>query len=55
MQLLEGQKQLGITMGCDSGASSVRVMDVEVPKQDMVSRSIRKGSRNKGDSFVVIH
>ncbi len=52
VQLLERQKQLGSTMGCDSGASPVGVEDIEVPKQDIVSRSIGKGNRNKGEIFV---
>ncbi len=52
MQLLEGQKQLGSTMGSNSRASSCRVMQVEVPKQDMVSRGIRNSSRNKGKNLV---
>ncbi len=47
MQLLEGQKQLGSTMWCNSGASPVRVVHVEVPKQDMVGRGIGNSSRNK--------
>ncbi len=52
MQLLEGQKQLGSTMGCNSGASPVGVVDVEVPKQDMVGRSIGNSSRNEGKNFM---
>ncbi len=47
MQLLEGQKQLGSSMWHDSGASPVRVVNVEILKQNMVSRSIRNSSRNK--------
>ncbi len=52
MQLLEGQKQLGGTMGSNSRASPSRVMQVEVPKQDVVGRGIRHGSRNKGKNFM---
>jgi hypothetical protein len=39
-------------MRCDSGASPVGVVDIEVPKQDMVSRSIENSSRNKGEDCV---
>ncbi len=52
MQLLEGQKQLGSTMGCNSWASPVWVVDVEVPKQDMVGRGIRSSGRNKGKNLM---
>ncbi len=52
MKLLKGQKQLGSAMGCDSGASPVWVVDVEVPKQDMVGRGIRNSGRNKGKNLV---
>ncbi len=52
MQLLKGHKQLGSAMGCDSGASPVWVVDVEVPKQDMVGRDIRNSGRNKGEILV---
>ncbi len=49
---MEGQKQLGSTVGCNSGATPARVMQVEVPKQDVVSRGIRHGSRNSGKNLV---
>jgi hypothetical protein len=39
-------------MGCGSGASSVGVVNVEVPKQDLVSRSIRNSSRHKGKKLM---
>ncbi len=52
MQLLEGQKQLGSTMGYNSGASPVRVVHVEVPKQDMVGRGISNSSRDKGKNLM---
>jgi hypothetical protein len=47
MQLLKEQKKPGSRMGCNFGASPVWAVDVEVPKQDMVSRGIRNSSRNK--------
>jgi hypothetical protein len=46
--LWERQKQLRSPMGLDSGTSPVRMVDVEFPKQDMVSKSIINSSRNKG-------
>ncbi len=52
MQLLKGQNELGSTMGCNSGASPVWVVDVEVPKKDMVGRGIRNSGRDKGKSLV---
>jgi hypothetical protein len=52
VQLLERQKKLGSTIGPDSGTSLVRVVDDEVPKQDMVSRGIRNSSRNKGNNLM---
>ncbi len=39
-------------MGCNSGATPVRVMQVEVSKQDVVGRGIRHGSRNKGKNLM---
>ncbi len=54
MQLLKGQKQLGSTMGWNSGASPVWVVDVEVPKQDMVGRGIRNSGRNKEKNLMGI-
>ncbi len=39
-------------MGCNSGATPVRVMQVEVPKQDMVSRGIRHVSSYIGNNLV---
>ncbi len=52
MLLLEGQKQLGSTMGCNSGASPCRMIQVEVPKQDMVGRGIGNSSNDKGKDFM---
>ncbi len=52
MQLLERQKQLGSTMGCNSGATPVGVVDVEVPKEDMVGRGVRNSDRNKGKNLM---
>ena len=52
MQLLERQKQLGSTMGCNSGASPVRVVHVEVSKQDVVGRGIRNSGRNIGKNLM---
>ncbi len=49
---MERQKQLGSTMRYYSEASPSRVMDVEVPKQDMVGRGVRNRDRNKGKSFM---
>ncbi len=54
MQPLEGQKQLGSTMVCNSWASPVWVVDVEVPKQDMVGRGIRYSGRNKGKNLMCV-
>jgi hypothetical protein len=39
-------------MGCNSGASPVWVVDVEVPKQDLVGRGIRNSGRNKGKNLM---
>jgi hypothetical protein len=52
VQLLERQKQLGSTMGCNSRASPVRVVHVEVSKQDVVGRGIRNSSRNIGKNLM---
>ncbi len=52
VQLLEGQNELGCTVGCNSGASPVGVVDDEVPIKYMVSRGIGYSSRNKGKHLV---
>jgi hypothetical protein len=46
MQFLKCEEQLGRTVGPYTCASSIGVVDAEVTKQYMVSRSIGKGSRN---------
>ena len=52
MLFFERQKQLGSTMGHNSGVSPVGVVDVEIPKQDMVGRSIGNSSRDKGKNLM---
>jgi hypothetical protein len=49
----EGQKQPGSVMGRNSRTSPVWVIDVEVPKQDMISRTIGNSSRIKGNILWV--
>ncbi len=49
---MERQKQLGSTMGRNSRASPVGVVDVEIPKQDMVGRGIGNSSRDKGKNLM---
>jgi hypothetical protein len=39
-------------MGCNSGATPVGVVDVEVPKEDMVGRGVRNSDRNKGKNLM---
>jgi hypothetical protein len=46
-ELLEGQKKQGKTIGLDSQFYPVKIVNVEVPKEYTVGRSIRNGSRNK--------
>jgi hypothetical protein len=41
-------------MGCNSGASPAWVVDVEVPKQEIVSRGFRNSSRNKREYLMGI-
>ncbi len=55
MQLLKGKQQLRSTIGPDSGFSSTGIVDVEVPKQYKISRSIKNCSRNKGINFVSVN
>ncbi len=52
MLVLERQKQLGSTLGHSSRAFPVGVVDVEIPKQDMVGRGIGNSSRDKGKNIV---
>ncbi len=39
-------------MGCNTRPSPVRVVHVEVPKQDMVGRGIGNSCRNKGKNLM---
>ncbi len=52
MLFFERQKQLGSTMGHNSGASPVGMVDVEISKQDMVGRGIGNSGRDKGRSLM---
>ncbi len=49
---MERQKQLGSTMGHNSRASPVGVMDFEIPEQDMVGRGIGNSGRDKGKNLM---
>ncbi len=48
---MERQKQLGSTMGHNSRASPVGVVDVESPKQDLIGRGTRSSGRDKGKNI----
>ncbi len=52
MLFLERQNQLESTMGHNSGVSPVAVVDVEIPKQDMVGRGIGNSGRDKGKNLM---
>jgi hypothetical protein len=52
VQLLEGKEQLGSTTWSGSGAPPAGVVDVEVPKQYRVRKSIISGSRTKSKNLL---
>ncbi len=54
MQLLKREEKLGSTMGSSSGSAPIGMVNVEVPKQYMISRIVRNGSRNMGRNFMSV-
>ncbi len=54
MQLLKRGEKLGSTMGSSSGSPPGVMVNVEVPKQYMISRIVGNGSRNMGKYFMSV-
>ncbi len=54
VQLLKREEKLGGAMGSGSETPPIGMVDVEVPKQYMISRIIRNGSGNMGENFMSV-
>jgi hypothetical protein len=54
VQLLKREKKLGSTMESSSGSPPIGMVNVEVPKQYIISRIVRNGSRNMGKNLMSV-
>jgi hypothetical protein len=54
VQLLKREEKLGSTMGSSSRSPPIGMVNVEVPKQYMISRIVGNGSRNMGKNFMSV-